>query len=81
MRTCQRKRRKYTYTELGRSVDKFELDLLEIPARGVYHERFPDGDDTLLGARNRALQHEEVVLDNTIMREATHGSDGLLRDI
>ena len=45
------------------------------------HERLANGDDTLLRSGNRALQHEVVVLDNTVVREATHGRDGLLRDI
>ena len=70
-----------TYTELGRGVDELELDLLEIPAGSVNHERLADGDDTLLRAGDGALQHEEVVLDDTVMRETTHGSDRLLGDI
>ena len=45
------------------------------------HERLADSDDTLLRARNRPLQHEVVVLDDTIVGEATHRSDGLLGDI
>ena len=45
------------------------------------HQRLPDGDHTLLGTRDRALQHEVVVLDDTIVREATHGCNRLLGDI
>lgn len=45
------------------------------------HQRLPDGDDALLGTRDRALQHEVVVLDDTIVREATHGCNRLLGDI
>jgi hypothetical protein len=41
---------KITYTELGRRVDELEVDLLEVPARGVGHQRFPECDDTLLGS-------------------------------
>ena len=70
-----------TYTELRRRVDELELHLLEIPTRGVDHERLADGDHTLLRARNRALEHEEVVLHDTVMGEATHGRDRLLGDI
>jgi len=47
----------------------------------VHHKRFADSDDTLLGTRDRALEHQEVVLHDTIVGEATHGCDGLLRDI
>ena len=45
------------------------------------HERLPDGDDALLGSGNGALEHEEVVLDDTVVGEATHRCDGLLGSI
>ena len=45
------------------------------------HQRLPDGDHALLGTRDRALQHEVVVLDDTVVREAAHGGNGLLRDV
>lgn len=57
------------------------MDLLEITTGGVDHEGLADGDDSLLGTGNGALEHEVVVLDDTIVREATHGCDGLLGDI
>lgn len=70
-----------TYAELRRGVDELELDLLEIPARSVDHQRLAEGDDTLLRAGDRALQHEVVVLDDTVVGEATHGRDRLLGNI
>lgn len=45
------------------------------------HERLTEGDDTLLGTRDRALEHQEVVLHNTVVREATHRRDGLRCDV
>ena len=45
------------------------------------HERLADGDDTLLGSGDGSLEHEVVVLDDTVVGEATHRGDGLLRDI
>jgi len=47
----------------------------------VDHERLTEGDDTLLGTRDRALEHQEVVLHNTVVREATHRRDGLRCDV
>ena len=70
-----------TYTELGRRVDELEVDLLKIPTRSVNHERLADRDNTLLGTRDGTLQHEVVVLDDTVVGEATHGSNALLGDI
>lgn len=45
------------------------------------HERFAEGDYTLLGSRDTSLEEEEVVLYNTVVGEATHGSNTLLRNI
>ena len=70
-----------TYAELARSVDELELDLLEVTTARVHHERLPEGDDTLLGAGNRALEDDEVVLDDTVVREAAHRGDRLRRHV
>ena len=45
------------------------------------HQRLANGNNTLLRAGDRALEHEVVVLDDTVVREATHGCDRLLGDI
>ena len=45
------------------------------------HEGFAEGDDTLLGSRNGALEEEEVILNDTVVGETTHGGDSLLGDI
>ena len=70
-----------TYAELRRRVDELELDLLEVTTACVNHERLAEGDNTLLGSGDGALEHQVVVLDDTIVREATHGRDGLLGDV
>lgn len=70
-----------TYAEFRGGIDELELNLLQVTAGGVDHERFAEGDDTLLGSGNRSLEDEEIVLDDTVMGEATHGCDGLLGDI
>lgn len=66
-----------TVSELGARVDELELDLLQIPSARVDHQTLPQRDNTLLGTRDRALEHNKVVLDDTVMREATKGSDRL----
>jgi hypothetical protein len=70
-----------THPKLGACVDKFELNLLEIPPAGVNHQALAQGNNALFRARDRSLQHEVVILDNTIVRESTHGSDRLDRRI
>ena len=47
----------------------------------MHHEGLPQGDDTLLRPRNAPLEHEEVVLHDTVMGEATERSNRLLRCI
>jgi hypothetical protein len=70
-----------TVTELGRGIDELELNLLESRALGVGDEGLADGDDTLLGTSNATLDHQEVLVDNTVVGETTHGSDSLVGDI
>ena len=45
------------------------------------HEGFPEGDDTFLGSGDRTLEEEEVVLNDTVVRETTQGSDLLLGNV
>ena len=47
----------------------------------MHHERLAQGDHTLLGTGDGALEHQVVVLDDTVVGEATHGRDRLLGDI
>jgi hypothetical protein len=70
-----------THAELRGGIDELELNLLKIPTRCVHHERLAESDNTLLGSRDRALHHDEVVLDDTIVGETTKGRDSLLGDI
>ena len=47
----------------------------------MHHEGLADSDDTLLSSGDGTLEHEVVVLDDTVVGEATHGSNALLRDV
>lgn len=69
------------HAEFRGRVDEAELDLFEVPTRSVGHERFSESDYTLLGTSNATLENQEIVLHNTVMREATHGGDRLLRRV
>ena len=70
-----------TMTELGRGVDELKHNLFSGTAADLRSESLAESHHTLFGTSNAALQHQEVVLDNTVMREATHGGDVLLRQI
>ena len=61
-----------TVAELGRGIDPLELDLFEGLARSVGEEGLAESHDPLLDTRNRALDHDVVVVDLAVANEATH---------
>mmetsp|Transcript_11509 Transcript_11509/g.20409 ORF Transcript_11509/g.20409 Transcript_11509/m.20409 type:complete len:340 (-) Transcript_11509:325-1344(-) len=70
-----------TVTELGGGIDELELDLLQGIAAGLGDQAAAQSDSALLATWHGALDHEEVLLDHTILHKATHGSDVLLGHI
>ena len=70
-----------TVTELGRGVDELEGDLLQGVPRGLVEEALPQGDNPLLGTHHATLDHNEILENGTVVREATHGGDRLLGKI
>jgi len=60
---------------LGGSIDKFDIDVLCLPRFDGGEDRFSNGDSSLSCALNTTLDEEEVLVDFTVVREATHGGD------
>jgi len=58
-------------TELGGGIDPLELDLLGSAAVGLGVQSLAQGHDALLDTGNGALEQEEIVLDLTVVDEAT----------
>lgn len=54
-----------------------EGDLLQGLARSVGDQRLAQGDNTLGHADGRTLDHDPIVLDDTVAHEAANGGDGL----
>merc|ERR1719410_277720 len=48
---------------------------------GVGQERLSQGQDSLLRSNAATLEHDEVLLDLSIVRESSHGVDGLVRQV
>merc|ERR1719323_2955216 len=67
--------------ELGAGVDELEVDLLKSSLLGVGEERLPQGEGPLLGSNAAALDHDEVLLDLSVVRETTHWVDGLVSNV
>mmetsp|Transcript_27712 Transcript_27712/g.27406 ORF Transcript_27712/g.27406 Transcript_27712/m.27406 type:complete len:256 (-) Transcript_27712:386-1153(-) len=68
-------------TVLGRGVDEAQLDLLEGIARHLLDARLAESDNAFLHSGNTALHHDVVLIDLTVVGEASHGGDGLLGQI
>lgn len=58
---------------LGGSVDELEVDLLQVGSGGVDHEGLSESEHSLLGSGNATLEDQEVVVDETVVGESSHG--------
>jgi len=67
--------------ELGGGIDELKVDLLGHPVLGAREDGLAEHDATLLGSHNLALDEEVVLVDLTVVGEATHGGDVLLDGI
>jgi len=66
---------------LGRSVDELEVDGLEVRATNRGVQSLAKSDHALLGTDNTALNQEPVLVDLTVVGEASNGGDSLLSEI
>lgn len=70
-----------TVTELGGSVNELELYLLQRRTLGVDQERLAQSEHTLFNPRCGALDHDPVLVNETVVGETTQRSDSLLGKI
>lgn len=68
-------------SKLGACVDELERDFFQGRTLGVNQERLSESEDTSLDTNSRTLDHDPVILDDTIVRETAHGSDDLFRQV
>merc|ERR1711915_167545 len=68
-------------TELGRSIDELEGDLLKGVAAGLSQQGLTEGQHSLARTNAGTLDHDPVIADGTIVGESTHRSDLLLGEI
>jgi hypothetical protein len=68
-------------TELGGGVDELNFELLGHPVAGGGEDRLTQNDRSLADANDSTLDEEEVLVDNTVVRETTNGGDVLLNGI
>jgi len=63
--------------ELGCGVDELEGNDLGGTAVGLGEQRLTQGDDALLHAGDGTLEHDVVLVDLSVVREATNRGDAL----
>jgi len=68
-------------TVLGRSVDELEVEGLVVRSLGGGDEALAESDSSLAGTRDAALEHDPVLIDLSVVGEATHRGDALLSEI
>jgi hypothetical protein len=64
--------------ELGGSVDKLEVDLLQGLAGCAWVHALAESHHSLVCSNCASLDHQEVVLDQPVVGKATEGVDALL---
>lgn len=68
-------------TELGGGIDELDDHLFHHALLVCGVQRFTQSDDSLLGTHTTALDHDEVVVDLSVVRETAHWGDVLHRQI
>lgn len=68
-------------TELTARVDKLQLDLLQGSARSMRNQGLAEGQNTLFHTNTSTLDHNKILLDNTIMRESAKRGDAFGRQV
>lgn len=68
-------------SHLGRRVDELQIDALERRPLAVRQQGLAQSDDALLRSNAAALDHQEIVVDLSVMRETAHGGNRLVGDV
>jgi len=66
---------------LGTGVDELHAHFFKGNARSLIKESLAEGNSTFLRSNNATLEHEPVVLDNTVVGESTHRCDVLFGQV
>lgn len=68
-------------TNLTAGVNELQSDLFHGVSAGLRDDGFSEEDDSLLGTHTTSSDHEEIMVDHSIMGESSHRSDVLLSQI
>ena len=65
-------------TKLGGCVNELKVDNFQGPLLGVGEQGLSQCQNPFLWSNATALEHQEVLLDLSVVREAAHGVDGFV---
>ena len=65
----------FTVTDLGRGIDKFNLELEVGERTGLWEKSLSDGDLSLSWSADSTLDEEEIFVNDTVMWESTDWGD------
>jgi hypothetical protein len=67
--------------KFGCSIDELKVDGFQIFSGSRYNDGFSQKNESLLGSNTASFKNNEVIIDNTIVRESTQRSNVLFGDI
>lgn len=70
-----------TVSDLTGGIDELEVDLFKSSSGGLGDETLSQDQRSLLGTNAASLDHDEIVVDDTVVGEATQGGDALFGQI
>jgi len=70
-----------TVTHLGGGIDELKVDLFKSSSANLGNQTLSQDKGSLLGTDTATLDEDEVLLDDTVVGEATQRSDGLFGQI
>lgn len=68
-------------SELGRGIDKLDIDSLEMLPGRMNHHRLTKDKGTLLDSDSSSLEHDPILVDLSVVGESSHWGDVLLSKI
>jgi len=68
-------------SQFGRGIDELKVDGFLGDSPDLWEKRSSEHEDSLFGSNDASLDHEEVVSDNSVVGETSHGGDGLVSQI
>jgi hypothetical protein len=59
-------------THFGGSIDEFEFNFFKSSSGLSDHHGFSEDNNSFFATNNSAFDHDELMVDNTVMWETTH---------